>query len=75
MSSLKFDLQIEISGAVQEERAALVAFISKLLMKAEEELIIQHADPMIDQKLLISEPELKAQLRAKTVFVREIMHD
>jgi hypothetical protein len=72
---LKFDLQIDISGPVEEDRAALVAFISKLLQDAEENLIIQHADPKIDEKMLVSESELMVQLRSKTIFVREIMHD
>ncbi len=72
---LRFDLQIDISGKNEDDRAALVAYISKLLANAEEELIIQHADPHVDEKLVLSTTALKAQLRGKTIFVREIMHD
>ena len=72
---LSFDLQIDVSGRNGDDRAALVAYISKLLANAEEELIIQHADPHVDEKLILSAAELKTQLRKKTIFVREIMHD
>jgi hypothetical protein len=73
--SLKYDIEIDVSGADQSDRTAIVAYLSKLLSHAEEEVIIQHADPQIDEKLVMSADELRELLRGKTIFVREIMHD
>ena len=72
---LKFDVEIEVSGKDQNDRTAVIAYLSKLLNHAEEELIIQHADPQIDDKLALSVDELKGLLQGKTIFVREIMHN
>jgi hypothetical protein len=73
--SLKYDIEIDVSGAEQADRAAVVAFLYKLLARAEENVIVQHADPEIDKDLMLDADQLREKLRGKTVFVREIMHD
>lgn len=73
--ALKYDIEIDVSGADHSDRTTIVAYLSKLLSHSEEEVIIQHADPEIDDKLVLSADELRERLRGKTIFVREIMHD
>ena len=73
--ALKFDIEIDVSGRDQNDRTAVIAYLSKLLSHAEEEVIIQHADPQIDEKLTLTADDLRQQLKGKTIFVREIMHD
>jgi hypothetical protein len=73
--ALKYDIEIDVSGNDHQDRAAIIAYLSKLLSHSEENVIIQHADPMIDEELVLSARELKAKLTAKTIFIREIMHD
>jgi hypothetical protein len=73
--SLKFDLEIDVSGPNQHDRTSFIAFLSKLLAPTDENVIIQHADPEIDEKLVLSTEDLRQRLSGKTIFVREIMHD
>ncbi len=73
--SLKYDLEIDVSGAQQEDRTSFIAFLSKLLAPTDENVIIQHADPQIDTKLVMSADDLRERLSGKTISVREIMHD
>jgi hypothetical protein len=73
--SLKYDLEIDVSGPNQHDRTAFIAFLSKLLAPTDENVIIQHADPEIDETLVLSTDDLRSRLSGKTIFVREIMHD
>jgi hypothetical protein len=73
--SLKYDLEIDVSGPNQHDRTAFIAFLSKLLAPTDENVIIQHADPEIDEKLVLTTDDLRQRLSGKTIFVREIMHD
>jgi hypothetical protein len=73
--SLKYDLEIDVSGSDQHDRTSFIAFLSKLLAQTDEKVIIQHADPEIDDKLAMNADELRQRLSGKTIFVREIMHD
>jgi hypothetical protein len=72
---LKYDVEIDVSGKEQDDRTTIIAYLSKLLTHSEEEVIIQHADPQIDDKLVLQTDELRERLKGKTIFVREIMHD
>jgi len=73
--SLKYDIEIDVSGTNQHDRTAFIAFLSKLLAPTEENVIIQHADPEIDEQLTLSADDLRERLKGKTIFVREITHD
>ena len=73
--SLKYDLEIDVSGPNQHDRTSFIAFLSKLLAPTDENVIIQHADPEIDEKLVLTAEDLRQRLSGKTIFVREIMHD
>ena len=73
--SLKYDIEIDVSGANQHDRTSFIAFLSKLLAPTEEKVIIQHADPEIDEKLALDADDLRKFLAGKTIFVREITHD
>jgi len=73
--SLKYDLEIDVSGPNQHDRTSFIAFLSKLLAPTDEKVIIQHADPEIDEKLAMEADELRRRLSGKIIFVREITHD
>jgi transcriptional antiterminator len=73
--ALNYDIEIDVSGRDQEDRAAIIAYLSKLLSHSEENVIIQHADPMIDEQLILTDRELRSKLKDKTIFIREIMHE
>ncbi len=68
---LVYDIEIEVSGKEHTGKTTLVAYLSKLLTDAGVELILQRADPQIDQKLDLSLEELRAKLAGKKVFLRE----
>jgi CO dehydrogenase nickel-insertion accessory protein CooC1 len=70
--SLQYDIEIEVSGKEHHGKTTLVAYLSKLLTEAGTELIVQRADPQIDEKLSLSVEDLKAKLAGKTIFLREV---
>ena len=70
--SLVYDIEIEISGKEHQGKTNLVALLSKVLTEAGIELIVQRADPQIDDKLNLTVDQLKAKLAGKKVFLREV---
>ena len=70
--SLVYDIEIEISGKEHQGKTNLVALLSKVLTEAGIELIVQRADPQIDDKLSLTVDQLKAKLAGKKVFLREV---
>ena len=70
--SLEYDIEIEVSGREHQGKTNLVAFLSRVMTDAGMELIVQRADPQIDDKLGLSLDDLKAKLAGKKIFVREI---
>jgi len=73
--SLKYDLEIDVSGSNPHDRTAFIAFLAKLLAPTDEKVIIQHADPEIDEKLALEADDLRRSLSGKVIFVRQITHD
>jgi hypothetical protein len=73
--SLKYDIEIDVSGPNQHDRTSFIAYLSKLLAPTDEKVVIQHADPQIDEKLALDADDLREFLAGKTIFVREITHD
>jgi CO dehydrogenase nickel-insertion accessory protein CooC1 len=70
--SLEFDIEVEVSGKEHQGKTTLVAYLSKILTDAGAELIVQRADPQIDEKLAMTAAELRDKLAGKTIFLREI---
>jgi len=70
--ALKYDIEVEISGREHHGKTTLVAYLAKILTDAGAELIVQRADPQIDQKLALTEAELRSKVAGKTIFIREI---
>jgi CO dehydrogenase nickel-insertion accessory protein CooC1 len=70
--SLDYDIEVEVSGREHQGKTNLVALLSRILEDAGIEVILQRADPQIDEKLGLSVDELKAKLAGKTIFLREI---
>jgi CO dehydrogenase nickel-insertion accessory protein CooC1 len=70
--SLKYDIEVEISGKEHHGKTTLVAYLSKVLTEAGAELIVQRADPQIDEKLALTPAELREKLAGKTIFLREV---
>jgi CO dehydrogenase nickel-insertion accessory protein CooC1 len=70
--SLQYDIEVEVSGQEHQGKTTLVAYLAKILTDAGAELIVQRADPQIDEKLLLTEEELANKLAGKKIFLREI---
>jgi CO dehydrogenase nickel-insertion accessory protein CooC1 len=70
--SLLYDVEIEISGKEHQGKTTLVAYLAKVLQDVGVDLIVQRADPQIDEKLELTLDELKAKLAGKRIFLREI---
>jgi hypothetical protein len=70
--SLKYDIEVEVSGKEHQGKTTLVAYLTKMLTDAGADLIVQRADPQIDEKLAMTEDELRAKIAGKTIFLREI---
>jgi CO dehydrogenase nickel-insertion accessory protein CooC1 len=70
--SLKYDIEVEVSGQEHQGKTTLVAYLAKILTDAGAELIVQRADPQIDEKLALTEAELALKLTGKKIFLREI---
>jgi CO dehydrogenase nickel-insertion accessory protein CooC1 len=70
--SLDYDIEVEVSGREHQGKTNLVAYLSKVLTDAGVELIVQRADPQIDEKLGLSLDDLKSKLAGKKIFLREV---
>ncbi len=70
--SLNYDIEVEISGQEHQGKTTLVAYLAKLLTDAGATLIVQRADPQIEEKLALTEEALKEKIAGKTIFIREI---
>ena len=70
--SLQSDIEVEVSGQEHQGKTTLVAYLAKILTDAGAELIVQRADPQIDEKLQLTEEELARKLAGKKIFLREI---
>jgi len=70
--SLDYDIEVEVSGREHQGKTNLVAYLSKILTDAGMELIVQRADPQIDEKLSLSLDQLRSRLAGKTIFLREV---
>ena len=70
--SLQYDIEVEVSGQEHQGKTTLVAYLDKILSDAGAELIVQRADPQIDEKLQLTEEELAHKLAGKKIFLREI---
>jgi CO dehydrogenase nickel-insertion accessory protein CooC1 len=70
--SLEYDIEVEVSGREHQGKTNLVAYLSKILADAGAELIVQRADPQIDEKLGLPLDELRSKLAGKKVFLREV---
>lgn len=70
--TLNYDVEIEVSGKEHQGKTTLVAYLAKVLGEVGVDLIVQRADPQIDEKLELSVEALKAKLAGKRIFLREI---
>jgi hypothetical protein len=70
--SLKYDIEVEISGPEHHGKTTLVAYLTKILTEAGAELIVQRADPQIDQKLALTLEELREKVAGRRIFLREV---
>jgi CO dehydrogenase nickel-insertion accessory protein CooC1 len=70
--ALNYDVEIEVSGKEHQGKTTLIAYLAKVLEDVGAELIVQRADPQIDEKLEQSIDALKAKLAGKRIFLREI---
>jgi CO dehydrogenase nickel-insertion accessory protein CooC1 len=70
--SLDYDIEIEVSGREHQGKTNLVAYLSKILTDSGMELIVQRADPQINEKLSLSLDDLKSKLAGKKIFLREV---
>ena len=70
--SLQYDIEVEVSGKEHQGKTTLVAYLTKILTDAGADLIVQRADPQIDDKLAMSIDVLKEKLAGKKIFLREI---
>jgi hypothetical protein len=70
--SLDYDIEVEVSGREHQGKTNLVAYLSKILEDAGVDLIVQRADPQIEEKLGLSLEDLKSKLAGKKIFLREV---
>jgi CO dehydrogenase nickel-insertion accessory protein CooC1 len=70
--SLDYDIEVEVSGREHQGKTNLVAYLSKILTDAGVDLIVQRADPQIDEKMGLSIDELRSRLAGKRIFLREV---
>lgn len=70
--SLKYDVEIEVSGKEHQGKTTLIAYLAKALAEVGVDLIVQRADPQIEEKLELSIEAIKAKLAGKTIFLREV---
>ena len=70
--AMVYDIEIEVSGKEHQGKTTLIAYLVHILTEAGAELIVQRADPQIDDKLALSTEAMKQKLAGKTVFLREM---
>jgi hypothetical protein len=70
--SLKYDIEVEISGPEHHGKTTLVAYLTKILTEAGAELIVQRADHQIDEKLALTLEELREKIAGRKIFLREV---
>jgi CO dehydrogenase nickel-insertion accessory protein CooC1 len=70
--SLMYDIELEVSGKEHQGKTTLIAYLTKILTEAGADLIVQRADPQIDEKLGLSVEVLREKLAGKKIFLREI---
>ena len=71
LMSVNFDIEVEVSGKEHKGKTTLVAYLTRILTEAGAELIVQRADPQIDEKLGLTDEALKEKLTGKKIFLRE----
>lgn len=69
---LSYDIEVEVSGTEHQGKTTLVAYLSKILGEAGAEVIVQRADPQIDEKLALDPKSLRQKLLGKKIFIREV---
>jgi len=69
--SIVYDIEVEVSGKEHMGKTTLVAYLTKILTEAGAELIVQRADPQIDEKLALTVDMLREKLTGKKIFLRE----
>ncbi|QUD90474.1 hypothetical protein [Phenylobacterium montanum] len=69
--SIVYDIEVEVSGREHKGKTTLVAYLTKVLTEAGAELIVQRADPQIDEKLALDVVALREKLAGKKIFLRE----
>lgn len=69
--SIVYDIEVEVTGREHTGKTTLVAYLTKILTEAGAELIVQRADPQIDEKLALTVEELREKLSGKKIFLRE----
>ncbi len=69
--SIVYDIEVEVSGKEHKGKTTLVAYLVKILTEAGADLIVQRADPQIDEKLGLAVDELREKLAGKKIFLRE----
>ncbi len=69
--SIVYDIEVEVSGKEHKGKTTLVAYLVKILTEAGADLIVQRADPQIDEKLGLTADELREKLAGKKIFLRE----
>jgi len=66
-----YDVTIEVSGKEHTGKTSIIAAIATQLEALGVKVILQRADPQLDQKLMMDQPVLE-RLRNTTVFIREM---
>ena len=69
---LSYDIEVEVSGTEHQGKTTLVAYLTKILHDAGAEVIVQRADPQIDEKLALDPKSLREKLSGKKIFIREV---
>jgi CO dehydrogenase nickel-insertion accessory protein CooC1 len=69
---LSYDIEVEVSGTEHQGKTTLVAYLSKILQEAGAVVVVQRADPQIDEKLAMTAEALREKLAGKKIFLREI---
>jgi hypothetical protein len=72
LMSLDYDIEIEVSGREHQGKTNLVAYLARTLTDAGVDLIVQRADPQLDEKFSLTIDDLKAKLAGKKIFLREV---
>jgi molybdopterin-guanine dinucleotide biosynthesis protein len=66
-----YDVEIEVSGKEHTGKTSVIAAISKHLEELGVKVILQRADPQLDEKLTFDD-KVRERLQSITVFIREM---